>query len=314
MLLKVALLLAMLIQIGAAIIAVSLIRRTRFNGSWILISAGFVLMAIRRLFDFSTLFGDSPFFQKEEVNSWLGILISILIFVGVIYIREIFNLRDRIDELRKENESAVLSAVIQAEEKARQKFARDLHDGLGPVLSSIKMGISAIDLQSLDQQNKLIVQRSTSATDQAIVSLKEISNQLSPHLLKNFGLTTAIESFEEQLLGNSDIRFQFEATNGNDRFPYQVEITLYRIVSELINNSIKHGHPKLIQVSLSQQTDMLCLTYNENGQGFETDQLSKHQGMGLENIRSRVKSMKGIFQLESVPGKGIHVTIQVPTK
>ena len=107
MLLKIALLLAMLIQVAAAIIAISLIRRTRYNSSWILISTGFVLMAVRRLFDFSTLFWDSPFFQKEEVNSWLGILISFLIFVGVIYIREIFNLRDRIDQLREENESAV---------------------------------------------------------------------------------------------------------------------------------------------------------------------------------------------------------------
>lgn len=312
MLLKIALLLAMLVQVAAAIIAVSLIRRTRYNSSWILISTGFVLMAVRRLFDFSTLFGDSPFFQKEEVNSWLGILISILIFVGVIYIREIFNLRDRIDQLREENESAVLSAVIQAEEKARQTFARDLHDGLGPVLSSIKMGMSAIDMQSLDQQNRMIVQRSTQATDQAIVSLKEISNQLSPHLLKNYGLAMAIDSLGEQLLGNSAIDFKFNSTIGNERFSYQLEITLYRIVAELINNSIKHGHPDFISLSLIRQNDKFLLAYNDNGHGFEPDQLLLIHGMGLENIRSRVKSMRGIFQLESAPDKGIHVIIEIP--
>ncbi|MDD4425516.1 MAG: sensor histidine kinase, partial [Mariniphaga sp.] len=129
MLLQVALLLSMLIQLGAAIISVSLIRRTRFNVSWILISAGFVLMALRRLFEFSALFWETQLISKEEVNSWIGVFISILMLTGVIYIRQIFNLQDRIEEIRKESETRLLKAVIQTEEKARQSFARELHDG-----------------------------------------------------------------------------------------------------------------------------------------------------------------------------------------
>jgi signal transduction histidine kinase len=314
MLLKIALLFSMLVQVGAAVVAISLIRRTRYNSSWILISTGLVLMAVRRLFDFSLLFWDSKLLFKEDINGWLGILISILFFIGVIYIRAIFNLRDRIDQIREENESTVLSAVIQAEEKARQSFARDLHDGLGPVLSSIKMGMSAIDLQRLDQQNKLIIQRSTDATDQAIVSLKEISNQLSPHLLKNYGLTMAIGNLADQLLGNTGTRFHLNAGIGSERFPYQLEISLYRIVSELMNNSLKHGKPRLIWLSLDKQAGHISLNYTDDGAGFNPDQLFPNQGMGLDNIRSRVKSLKGLFRLESAPGKGINVTIQVPLR
>lgn len=315
MLLKIALLFSMLIQVGAAVVAISLIRRTRYNSSWILISTGLVLMAVRRLFDFSLLFWDSKLLFKEDINGWLGILISILFFIGVIYIREIFNLRDRIDQIRKESESRVLSAVIQAEEKARQTFSRDLHDGLGPVLSSIKMAISAIDLQKLDQQNRMIIDRSAHATDEAIVSLKEISNQLSPHLLKNYGLTRAIETFSAQLMNNSGIQFEMASNIQEERFSYNLEISLYRIISELLNNSIKHGHPNQITLSLNKTRKNIQLIYKDDGCGFDAAGFLEgktFQGMGLENIRSRVKSLRGYFSLQSFTGKGVSIHIYFP--
>ena len=102
--LKFALLISMLFQLGATVYAVRLIRRTRYNIPWILISAGLVLMAIWRLFDFSTFFWETNLFQREEINAWIGVLISVFIFVGVIFIRKIFNLQDQVEKLRKESE------------------------------------------------------------------------------------------------------------------------------------------------------------------------------------------------------------------
>ena len=110
--LKFALLISMLFQLGAAVFAITLIRRTRYNISWILISAVLVLMAIRRLFDFSTFFWETNLFQREEINAWIGVLISVFIFVGVIFIRKIFNLQDQVEKLREENEQRILSAII----------------------------------------------------------------------------------------------------------------------------------------------------------------------------------------------------------
>ena len=120
--LKVALVVSMLFQLGAAVFAITLIRRTRYNISWILISAGLVLMAIRRLFDFSTLFWETNLFQREEINAWIGILISVFIFVGVIFIRKIFNLQDQVEKLRQESEHKILSVIINTEETERQTF------------------------------------------------------------------------------------------------------------------------------------------------------------------------------------------------
>ncbi len=315
MLLKVALLLSMLIQLGAAITAVSLIRRTRFNISWMLISAGFVLMALRRLFEFSTLFWKTQLISKDEVNNWIGILISILMLTSVIFIRRIFNLQDQLEEIREGNEVSLLSAIISTEEKTRQAVARDLHDGLGPVLSSIKMTISALDMDKIDTNNKEIATRAASATDEAITSLKEISNHLSPHLLKNYGLMNALEEKSRQLLNNTSIQLDLNGNIGTKRYNYDVEINLFRIATELINNSIKHGHPAKIEITIDELENTLHLKYSDDGKGFkphESQQITSQSGMGLENIRSRAKSLKGHCFIQSRSGHGTKVNIQIP--
>ncbi len=317
MLLKIALLLSMLIQLGAAITAVSLIRRTRFNVSWILISAGFVLMALRRLFEFSALFWETQLVSKVEVESWIGVMISILMLAGVIFIRQIFNLQDRIELLRKENESRLLKAVIQGEEQARQSIARDLHDGLGPVLSSIKMTVSAIDTDTMDHSNQKMVELTCKATDEAIVALKEISNHLSPHLLKNYGLTKALEAIAGQMLANSSIDFKLSGNIDSKRFHYDIETGLFRVICELLNNSLKHARPQTISVDISEEGEHLKMTYSDDGSGFEMkDEPNslRGKGMGFENIRSRIKSMNGFYYLESEPGKGMSINIQIPLK
>lgn len=315
MILQVALLLSMLFQLGATIIAISLIRRTRYNVSWILISTGFVLMAIRRLYDFSALFWESQLFSKEDVNSWLGIVISALMFIGVIFIRQIFNLQERIDQLKRESEMHVLSAVIQAEEKARLSFARDLHDGLGPILSSIKMTMSSIETDKLDENNRSIIERSCDATDEAIVSLKEVANHLSPHLLKNYGLFQAIETFANQLLLHSEIEFQITSDFEEERLPYNLEISLYRIITELLTNSIKHAHPNYIRLEITNETPNLHLQYHDDGTGFDPEKTVSEpgfKGMGLENIRSRIKSLHGHLYLSSAPTNGFSINIHIP--
>lgn len=313
MLLKIALLLSMIFQLGAAIIAISMIRRTRYNVSWIMISAGFVLMAVRRLFDFSVFFWETKLFSNGWINSWVAILISLLLFIGVLFIRQIFNLQDHIDKIRKENESRILSAVIQTEEKDRQIFARELHDGLGPVLSSIKMTMSAVNPDYLDPANKEIIQRSCRVTDEAIVTLREISNQLSPHLLQNFGLIHAIKTFADNLLSQTSTTWTISSGIEKKRYNYELEINIYRIACELFNNSKKHAKAAHIDVELQEIGQVLHLSYLDDGYGFNMDQDFKFStGMGLENIRSRIKSLNGILQINSSPEEGFAMYAQFP--
>jgi len=313
--LKFALLLSVLFQLGAAIFAISLIRRTRFNVSWILISLGLVLMAIRRLFDFSILFLESQLFKNDEVNVWIGVLISVLMLVGVIFIRKIFNLQDHIEKLRQENEHNVLSAIIKTEDKARQTFARELHDGLGPVLSSIKMTLSAVDNETLNPFNQKIIESAYKASDSSIVALKEIANNLSPHLLKNYGLEKSAKTLADQLFSSGSVKFRSDFQLNEHRLTDEMKISCYRIVSELMNNSLKHANPSLVILKLTESNNLLLFHYEDDGAGFEYDpsaKRSKTLGMGFNNILSRIKLLKGTFQIHTSPGKGFCIELQIP--
>jgi signal transduction histidine kinase len=263
------------------------------------------------------LFWETQLVSKQAVNSWIGVLISVLMLAGLFFIRQIFNLNDRIEELRKGSEARLLSAIIQGEEKARQSIARDLHDGLGPLLSSIKLIISATETEKLDANNRKIIERSCLVTDEAIVTLKEISNHLSPHLLKNYGLTKAIETFAIQLFENSPVDFQMNTNIEGKRFYSDLEISIYRVVTELLNNSMKHSGATVIKLKINEKGPLFQLEYIDNGKGFSLESKPKGngaKGMGLENIRSRIKSLNGQFLINSGPGKGINVFIQTPLK
>ncbi|HOI88304.1 MAG TPA: sensor histidine kinase, partial [Lentimicrobium sp.] len=143
MTLKISLILSFILQFVAAIIALSLVRRTRNNIAWWLISFGFLLMAIRRIFEFFQLMDSQSRLITGMVSTWTGVLISVMMLVSLIFIKRIFNIQKRMDELRKANESRVLSAIVRTEENERLNFSKELHDGLGPLLSSVKMSISA---------------------------------------------------------------------------------------------------------------------------------------------------------------------------
>jgi len=313
--LKFALLLSMLLQLVASILAISLIRRTRFNASWILISAAFLLMAFRRLFDFSGFFWDTKLFPKEEINGWIGVLISVLILIGVAFIKKIFNLQDEIEKLRKENEKNVLLAVINTEEKARQTFARELHDGMGPVLSSIKMTLSAVNKENLTHVNREIIEAAHTAASTSIVTLKEIANNLSPHLLTNYGLKQALESVASELLPKNDIGYDFDFLIDENVLTNEMNINLYRIVSELMNNSFVHGNPQKVYLEVKENNGKVHLRYLDDGNGFDYDAVisgTENRGMGLNNILTRTRSLNGDFNVVTAPGCGFLIEFSFP--
>lgn len=315
MMLKFALMLSMLFQLAAAVYAITLIRRTRYNISWILISASFVLMAVRRLFDFSSLFWEDSLFKREEVNTWIGVVISIFLLAGVIFIRKIFNLQEEVERLRTENEQRVLSAVINTEETARKKFARELHDGLGPALSSIKMTLSAVKQETLSPMNSKIISNACNLTDNSLVALKEIANNLSPHILKNYGLEKAIETFADQLFTASGIKYSLFLNIDEQNLKDEMKISFYRIVCELMNNSMKHAHPSSVSLELTESDKLLVLNYKDDGCGFENFQDhpdDKPTGMGFDNITSRTRLLKGMYYIDTAPGKGFSIEFYFP--
>lgn len=311
MLIKIALLLSVLLQFVAFVMTISLTKRTKFIVAWITISIGFFLMALRRLSELIALFQDDFGNTHTLFDNWIAVLISILMFVASFYIRQIFNLQSRINKLRKENESRVLSAIINTEEKDRQLFAKELHDGIGPILSTIKMAISAINISTIGKKDGEIIAKTETAVDNAIETVKEISNNLSPHILENFGLLKAIRTFVNSLVVVDKPEISIETNLEQKKLPYNTELVLYRIVCELLTNTLKHAHATIVSIAITIHKNELQFIYKDDGVGFDGDTVS-FNGMGLSNIRSRVKSLGGSLELLSKEHEGFTLTIQLP--
>ncbi|MEA3494517.1 MAG: ATP-binding protein, partial [Bacteroidota bacterium] len=311
MLIQFALIISVLLQFGAFFITISLIQRTKFNISWIMISIGFFLMAIRRLGELICVIDPESNIISLPINSWIAILISVLMFVASIFIRQIFNLQGKINKLRKENEAKVLSAIIKTEEKERQKFAKEIHDGLGPILSSIKMAISAINKSTLSKTNEEIFDKTENSVDNAIISVKEISNKLSPHILERFGLEKAIKTFTDTIVTGKNLKIIHVFNLNEKRFNYNIEVILYRIIGELISNTLKYASASEIEISLFSYEDKLEMFYSDNGIGFDLKKIEK-KGLGLSNINSRIKSLDGKIEMHSKPKQGFFLKIVLP--
>ena len=310
MFIQIALIISVLLQFGAFFMTISLIQKTKFNISWITISIGFFLMALRRLYELIDIIINNQDDIQTHINSWIAVLISLLMFIASIYIRQIFILQGKINKLRKENEAKVLSAIIKTEEKERKKFAKELHDGLGPILSSIKMAISAINKTVMNTANKQIIDKTENTVDNAIITIKEISNNLSPHTLERYGLEKPIKSFTDTIITKDDLKIVLFINTNGKRYDYNTEVILYRIIGELVTNTLKHASATKIEISLFDYQNKLELFYSDDGIGF--DMKNKSNGMGLSNIDSRVKSLDGEIEMNSKPKQGFFIKITLP--
>ncbi len=304
--------LSILLQFSAAIIAFSLIRQTKFNISWILISIAFLCMTINLCFELSSILFHELSHKILIINNVLSITISLLIFTGVVFIKKIFNLQKRIDELRKQSENRVLNAIIITEERERQRFAKDLHDGLGPLLSMMKMSVSALLKSEMKTQDKEIISNIDTLITESIASIKDVSNNLSPHILDNFGLTSAINSFVAKIEKNHNISISVQSNKPDHRFEYNKEVVIYRVLLELITNTIKHADAKNIDITIAFLPGHVHIAYKDDGKGFDMEKTMQHStGMGLSNIFSRINSIHGHIDIESKQMDGILVIIDL---
>jgi signal transduction histidine kinase len=306
MAIKIALILSVFLQFGAAIIALTLVKRTINNIAWWLISFGFLLMAIRRVLEIFQAYNTHIKITTDLLSSWTGVLISLVMLISLVFIKRIFNIQKQIEDLRKQNESRVLSAILKTEEKERQHFSKELHDGLGPLLSSIKMAISTVERDK--SYNDGIIANADKLIDESITTLKEISNKLSPHILKNFGLYKATKSFINKLNITDSPVIHFNSNIEDERFTFNVEVVVYRIICELISNTLSHAGAHNIYIDLLRDENYLTVKYIDDGIGFEEKRLEEEFiGLGYSNIRSRIKSLNGSFNIFTKPGEGIEV-------
>jgi len=211
----------------------------------------------------------------------------------------LFMIRDNTEQ--KDHEKRNYLTAIDAEEKERLRFSKELHDGLGPLLSTLKI---YFEIFLTDPNDSEIRERIENTLAESIKSVKEISNNISPYILENMGLVKAVSSFVEKIKFGKKLEINFNS-NLNFRLKPEVEISIYRFITELINNTLKHAQASTININIEENNNKLEIYYADDGIGFNIEDISLNsKGIGLFNLRSRIEKLGGRIDLKTSYGEG----------
>jgi signal transduction histidine kinase len=202
-------------------------------------------------------------------------------------------------------------SMSEAREGERSRIAKDLHDGVGGLLSGVRISLANIQSRlQLKQDDELVFERSMDMLDGSMQELRRVAHALKPPSLEVFGLKTALRDYVEAVNSMKTLKTILQIIGEERRFDHEHELIIYRIIQELINNVLKHAQATECLVQVSFVSDHLSITVEDDGKGFDTKK--ENNGMGWGNIRQRVDFLKGTFDLHSTEGNGTSVQISVP--
>ena len=246
--------------------------------------------------------------KKDGSTIFLEIFLNYVANEGLIY-----GVLHDITQKRQIQERNIVKAIIQTEEKERANFSKELHDGLGPLLSTIKLYLQWSIRPKSKKSHKEIILKAEDILEEALITVKEISNKLSPHLLTNYGLTSAVQSFAQKLKETNTVKIEVES-NLDRRIEMEVEVALYRAIIECVNNTIKYAKARQINIKITDNGHQIQLQYRDNGKGFDiVKTMMEKKGLGLFNLQNRIKSIGGEIMMFSKPREGVnyHITVSI---
>uniref|UniRef100_UPI0013F17997 tetratricopeptide repeat-containing sensor histidine kinase n=1 Tax=Chryseobacterium gleum TaxID=250 RepID=UPI0013F17997 len=258
---------------------------------------------------------------KEKINTYYVffiiffiILIFLLLYAYKQRARSIKR-RDELHALAMEQEKqnskiSTLTALLQGQEQERGRLARDLHDGLGGLLSGTKHQLSYLNPHQSENLQEGI-SKSLEQIDGAVEELRRVAHNLMPDLLMKYGLEVAIEEFASRISNNAlDIHTEF--INYSNSLSQEKQLIIYRIIQELVNNAIKHAETSEIIIQISEEQNQLNVTVEDNGKGFDLTALDVRKTAGFHNIELRVQFLKGTMNITSELNIGTSIEIQIP--
>ncbi len=220
--------------------------------------------------------------------------------------------QQKIEVLKKQQETQRLKAIIQGEEKERRRIARDLHDGLGALLATTKMRINALENDAPQIKQLPSYCKAEELIDEACRTIREISHNMVPTVLNQHGLEYALNDLCQSVAHAHNIRVDFLPFDLNEDLDVTLKVSIYRMVQELLRNVIKHARATEVIVQLTMESEHITLIVEDDGRGFDPSRVNGHNGIGLENIRSRVEYLEGNMEIESNREEGSTFTIDLP--
>jgi signal transduction histidine kinase len=221
----------------------------------------------------------------------------------------------RIIQLEAEKQLSATEAVLKGEEQERTRLAKDLHDGLGGMLSGIKFSLNTMkENLIMTPDNAQAFERSIDMLDSSIQEMRRVAHNLMPETLLKYGLDTALKDFCSYINGSGVLKVNYQSF-GMEKIQLEesVSVSVYRIIQELVNNILKHANAKFTLVQLTFSNDTLLIDVEDDGKGFELTMPDKQKGIGWKNIYSRLEYLNGKLDVQSQPGKGtsIHIEIKI---
>jgi signal transduction histidine kinase len=257
---------------------------------------------------------------ENNINAALISGIILLLFVALLVYRNFRNRHkilkqseelkmQKIQELENEKQLIAARSLLQGQEEERTRLARDLHDGVGGLLSGVKLSMSNMKGNFfLSEENALAMNNVIMQLDQSIAELRRVSHNMMPESLIKYGLKEALENYCETLNISGKIKVQLQTYGMEERMEQSNEIVAYRMVQELLNNVIKHADAKNVLIQLVRKQDHFTLTVEDDGKGFDPKEISS--GAGLQNIKARAEYLNGTLDIVSSRGEGTSVTIE----
>ena len=221
--------------------------------------------------------------------------------------------QQRINELETEKQLLATEAVLKGEEQERTRLAKDLHDGLGGMLSGIKYSFNTLKGNLImTPENTQAFERSMDMLDSSIKEMRRVAHNMMPEALVKFGLDTALKDFCIEINQSGALLVSYQSIGmENEVIEQTTAITIYRIVQELINNTMKHAAAKTAIVQIAKSNNQLSVTVEDDGKGFDTAVLKQSKGIGWSNIQNRVEFLKGTLDIQSEKEKGTSVHIEI---
>jgi len=221
----------------------------------------------------------------------------------------------RIDELETEKQLAATEAILKGEEQERTRLAKDLHDGLGGMLSGIKYSFQNMkENLILTPENAQAFERSIDMLDSSIREMRRVAHNMMPEILVRYGLDVALKEFCDEVDRSGAVKTRYQSIGmENVAVEQSAAVGMYRIVQELVNNALKHADARqlVVQVHASAEERLLTITVEDDGKGFDIALVKQRMGMGWSNIQNRVDFLKGRWDLQTAPGEGTSVLIEI---
>lgn len=255
--------------------------------------------------------------RTNERNLLTSIAVTIAVLVLMLFVITRQRLmKDRIirikeiERLKEEKLALAAKSLVEGQEEERKRVASELHDGLGILLSTVKLQFTSIK-EALPAKSELL-NRASELLERASGDVRRISHNLMPGNLVRFGLFDALEDLFESLRDGKLIHAELHVKGSEKRLPENHEIMIYRMAQELVNNTLKHARASNISLLINNMPDEVILHYADDGAGFDPEDIGDGGSLGLRSIRSRVDFLNGDLQIESSPGKGAAFFIHIP--